>query len=113
MIRSSKRHTPPRSVNQGPQEVTPKPNKIGASTPYDFDGKNLTGYGALLPVATMLEKLQFQQLVEGTLKVKRRTRVMPMYQFVLAMVLGVYGGFSRLNHLQLLKREPMLSVSRS
>ena len=36
-----------------------EPNKITASTPYDFSGKNLTAYGGLLPVATMLEKLEF------------------------------------------------------
>jgi hypothetical protein len=34
-------------------------------------GKNLTAYGRLLSVAAMLEKLQFQQLVEETLTVKR------------------------------------------
>jgi hypothetical protein len=33
--------------------------------------KNLTAYGRVLPVATMLEKLQFQQLVEEALTVKR------------------------------------------
>jgi hypothetical protein len=31
-----------------------------------------------------------------------------MYQFVLAMVLALYVGFSRLHHLQFLAREPML-----
>ena len=56
----------------------------------------------------MLEKLKFQQLVEETLTVKRLTRAMPMYQFVLAMVLACYVGFSRLNHLRFLEREPML-----
>ena len=56
----------------------------------------------------MLEKLGFQQLVEETLKVKRNTRVMTMYQFVLAMVLALYVGFSRLHHLRFLQREPML-----
>ena len=56
----------------------------------------------------MLEKLQFQQLVEETLTVKRETRAMPMYQFVLAMVLALYVGFSRLHHLRFLAREPML-----
>jgi hypothetical protein len=86
-----------------------EPNKIGASTPYDFESKNLTAYGGLLPVATMLEKLGFQQLVEQTLTVKRVTRVMSMYQFVLAMVLAVYVGFSRLHHLRFLAREPMLT----
>ena len=57
-------------------------------------------------MATMLEKLGFQQLVEETLTVKRMTRAMPMYQFVLAMVLAVYVGFSPLHHLRFLEREP-------
>jgi hypothetical protein len=83
--------------------------KIGASTPYDFSARNLTAYGGLLPVATMLEKLGFQQLVEETLTIKRSTRVMPVYQFVLAMVLALYVGFSRLNHFRFLQREPMLN----
>ena len=95
-------------ARQGTGERAPEPIKINNSTPYDFEGKNLTAYGGLLPVATMLEKLKFQQLVEETLTVKRVTRVMPWYQFVLGMVLALYVGFSRLNHLQFLAREPML-----
>jgi Transposase DDE domain group 1 len=95
-------------VKQGRGEDLPEPTKINASTHFDFAGKNLTAYGGLLPVATLLEKLQFQQLVEETLTVKRETRAMPMYQFVLAMVLALYVGFSRLHHLQFLAREPML-----
>ena len=57
----------------------------------------------------MLEKLKFQQLVEETLTVKRVTRAMPMYQFVLGMVLALYVGFSTLHHLRFLAREPMLT----
>jgi stalled ribosome alternative rescue factor ArfA len=102
-------HSDKTPTRQGAEEVIAEPNKIGASTPYDFEGKNLTAYGGLLPVATMLEKLGFQQLVEDTLTVKRATRAMSMYQFVLAMVLAVYVGFSRLHHLRFLKREPMLT----
>lgn len=45
--------------------MIPEANKITASTPYDFEARNLTAYGGLLP-ATMLEKLGFQRLVEGT-----------------------------------------------
>ena len=100
------RQTP---VKQGVQAVSPQPNKIGPATPYDFDGKNLTAYGGLLPVGTLLEKLGFQELVEETLKVKRQTRVMPAYQFILAMVLSCYVGFSRLHHLRFVQREPMLT----
>jgi hypothetical protein len=60
-------------------------------------------------VGTLLEKLGFRQLVEETLKVKRQTRAMPAYQFILAMVLACYVGFSRLHHLRFLQREPMLT----
>ena len=100
------RRTP---VKQGVHAVSPQLNRIGAATPYDFDGKNLTAYGGLLPVGTLLEKLGFRQLVEETLKVKRQTRVMPAYRFILAMVLACYVGFSRLHHMRFLEREPMLT----
>lgn len=107
---SNKReHSDKEPGTQGAEQVIAEPNRIGASTPYDFEAKNLTAYGGLLPVATMLEKLGFQQLVEETLTVKRATRAMPMYQFVLAMVLAVYVGFARLHHLRFLAREPMLT----
>jgi hypothetical protein len=102
----SKRSEP---VNQGVQTYIPAPNKIGASTPFDFEARNLTAYGGLLPVATMLENLGFQQLVEETLTIKRQTRAMPIFRFILGMVLACYVGFSRLNHLRFLKLEPMLT----
>jgi len=57
----------------------------------------------------MLERLGFQALVEETLTIHRLTRTMPVYQFVLAMVLALYVGFARLNHLRFLEREPMLT----
>jgi hypothetical protein len=106
---NKRKHSEKRSAKQEAEEVIGEPKKIGATTPYDFAGKNLTAYGGLLPVATMLEKLGFQQLVEETLTVKRATRSMSMYQFVLGMVLAVYVGFSRLHHLRFLEREPMLT----
>jgi hypothetical protein len=40
--------------------------------------------------------------------VKRQTRAMPMFGFILGMVLACYVGFSRLNHRRFLQREPML-----
>jgi DDE family transposase len=94
---------------QGVRAVSSEPFKINAATPYDFTGRHLTAYGGLLPIATMLEKLGFQRLVEETLTIKRLTRAMPVYQFVLAMVLALYVGFARLNHLRFLEREPMLT----
>ena len=108
MVNDQDQDTRRRPANQGVREVAPEPNRISASTPYDFEAKNLTAYGGLLPVASMLEKLGFRQLVEEALTVKRKTKAMTMYQFVLAMVLACYVGFSRLYHLRFLEREPML-----
>src|SRR5260370_10233284 len=108
MVISTRQHSEKAAAQQGAGAAIPEPSKIGAGTRYDFHNKNLTAYGGLLPVATMLEKLEFQQVVEETLTVKRATRSRTMYQFVLAMVLALYVGFSRLNHLRFLEREPML-----
>jgi hypothetical protein len=96
-------------VKQGPQDGPPEPNKINASTPYDFNGKNLTPYGGLLPVITMLEKLDFQTLVEQTVTSKRIPRAMDLYRFVLGIVLGLYIGFPRLNQLRFIARDPILT----
>jgi len=109
MVKDRKQHTVPRPARQGDDDRLPEPNQIGASTPYNFEGRNLTAYGGLLPVASMLERLRFQDLVEESLTVKRQTKVMSMAQFVLAMVLACYVGFSRLYHLRFLQREPMLT----
>src|SRR6266550_2604013 len=90
MVNNSKEDTRKTSVKQGPDAVPPKPMKIGASTPYDFGGSNMTAYGGLLPIVTMLEKLQFQQLIEEHVTIKRLTTSMPGFRFVLAMVLALY-----------------------
>ncbi len=109
MVKQSFKDIEKTPAKQGPPASNRKPNEIGAATPFDFESKNLTAYGGLLPVATMLERLKFQELVEETVTVKRLTRSMPAFQFVLAMVLACYVGFSRLNHLSFLQNEPMLT----
>jgi hypothetical protein len=109
MVKNNNEHSRKTRAKQGAQITHRKLMKIGASTPYDFEGSNMTAYGGLLPVATMLEKLQFQQLIEEHVTIRRVTSSMPGCRFVLAMVLALYVGFSRLNHLQFLQREPMLT----
>src|SRR5437870_8808548 len=99
MVNNEKEHRKKKPARQAVQESASEPNKIGASTPYEFKGKSLTAYGGLLPVATMLEKLGFQALVEETITCSRETRVMNLYKFVLSIVLGLYVGFPRLNQL--------------
>ncbi len=109
MVKRGKKHIHKTPARQASQATQSEPNKIGASTPYDFEGKNLTPYGGLLPVATMLEKLGFQQLLESTITSKRVTRVMSLYEFCLGLVLGFYVGFQRLNQMRFIARDSILT----
>jgi hypothetical protein len=59
-------------------------------------------------VATMLERLKFQELIEESITVKRRLRAMSCY-LLLSMMLAIYVGFSRLHHLRYVARDPMLT----
>jgi hypothetical protein len=109
MVTDKKKDSPKTRGKQGSENCVPEPNKINASTPYDFSGKNLTPYGGLLPVITMLDKLGFQPLVEQTVTCKRIPRAMDLYRFVLGIVLGLYIGFPRLNQLRSIARDPILT----
>jgi Transposase DDE domain group 1 len=109
MVKNENEHSEKSRAKQGCPAISPEPYKIGASTPFDFGAKNLTPYGGLFPVATMLEKLEFKKLVEETLTIDRNPRAMTIYQFLLGMVLAIYVGFSRLNHLRFIAQDPMLT----
>jgi hypothetical protein len=109
MVNEQEQDSGRKPANQGVRDVVSEPNKINASTPYDCSGKNLTPYGGLLPVITMLEKLGFQSLVEQTVTSKRIPRAMDLYRFVLGIVLGLYIGFPRLNQLRFIARDPILT----
>src|SRR5712664_4143798 len=109
MVTNRRKHSGKTPVQQGPEDLASEPNKISASTPHDFNGRNLTPYGGLLPVITMLEKLGFQSLVEQTMTSKRIPRAMDPYRFVLGIVLGLYIGFPRLNQLRFIARDPILT----
>jgi hypothetical protein len=109
MVMNRKQHSSETRTRQASKEVRSNPNKIGATTPYDFSAKNLTPFGGLLPVATMLEKIGFEKLVNESMTVTRTTKVMSTYQFVLAIVLGLYVGFARLNQFRYIARDPLLA----
>jgi len=109
MVTNRKKDSDKTPGKQGSEDGAPEPNKINASTPYDFSGKNLTPYGGLLPVITMLEKLGFQSLVAQTVTSKRIPRAMDLYRFVLGIVLGLYIGLPRLNQLRFIARDPILT----
>jgi hypothetical protein len=93
MVKNESQHSEKTRAKQGFPADTAEPYKIAASTPFDFGAKNLTPYGGLFPVATMLEKLGFKKLIEETLTIHRIPRAMTIYQFLLGMVLAIYVGY--------------------
>ena len=93
MVTSKKEDSRKTPGHQGSENSAPEPNKINASTHFDFTAKNLTPYGGLLPVVTMLEKLGFQSLVEQTVTSQRVPRAMDLYRFLLSIVLGLTSAF--------------------
>jgi hypothetical protein len=109
MVNRSFKHSLKTLVPQASAAEAKNPHKISASTEYNFNGKDLTPYGGLFPVATMLEKLQFKQLIEETVSVKRIPRRMPIYDFLLAILLSIYIGFFRLNQIRFVAKDPMLT----
>jgi hypothetical protein len=109
MVTDRKENSGKTPEKQGLERAAPEPSKISGCTPYDFNGRNLTPYGGLLPVMTMLEKLGFESLVKETLTSKRIPRAMDLYRFVLGIVLGLYIGFPRLNQLRFIARDPILT----
>src|SRR4051794_3340454 len=54
-VNNNREDSEKRRVTQGVGAVSAEPFTIAASTPYDFTSRNLTAYGGLLPIATMLE----------------------------------------------------------
>jgi len=61
MVKDENEHSEKIHAKQGCRADRTEPYKIGVATPFDFGAKNLTPYGGLFPVATMLEKLGFQK----------------------------------------------------
>ena len=107
-VKNRSQHKTRRQRRQAPAESQPT-NRIDAATRFDFEGRNLTPYGGLLPVFALLEKLGFAQVIKETITVKRQPRSMGVFQFILAQVLAIYVGFARLHHMRFIARDPMLT----
>ncbi len=66
MVNNKKENTRNTAAKQGVDAVTSTPMKIGASTPYDFAGSNLTAYGGLLPSRQCWRNCSFSNSLKST-----------------------------------------------
>src|SRR3972149_2363979 len=97
-----------KAVASGKERTRGRANRIGAATRYDFGGGVLTPYGGLLPLAALLEKLEFVQLLWKKLTVKRQPVSLSNAQFVMGTVLMFYLGFARLHHVRYVRDDEMV-----
>jgi hypothetical protein len=68
----------------------------------------MTPFGGLLPMAALLEKLEFNTVIETTLTVKRQARKFTIYQYVLAILIGLFFGLNRISHFAAIARDKMV-----
>jgi Transposase DDE domain group 1 len=108
MEKIAKAPRPEKPVERGKEGPRGKANKVGATTRYDFEGGVLTPYGGLLPLAALLEKLEFLQLVWEKLTVQRQPASLSNGQFVMGTVLMFYLGFARLHHVRYVRDDEMV-----
>jgi hypothetical protein len=77
--------------------------------PYDFDGQNMTPYGGLLPLSALINKLEFGELCERKISFTRIPISMSPKKFIIAMIMALYIGYDRLNHMQYIRKDPMIA----
>ena len=108
MVTKRKQHSSKNPVKQGLDARAPSPIKSGfhaLSLPrQESDSLRRPAAGRHPARKTRLPSASGRNL-----SVKRITRVMSLYQFVLALVLGLYVGFARLNQLRFIARDPILT----
>ena len=80
------------------------PNKIKASTEFNFTGKKMTPFGGMFAVSSLVEKIQLDKLIESTLTVTRKTEYEP-HKYILAIIYMLYMGYERLAHFMYLHQD--------
>ncbi len=104
----AKGRRPEKPVESGKGLKAGKANKVGAMTRYDFGGGVLTPYGGLLPLAALLEKLDFLKLLWDKLTIQREPTSLSNGRFVMGTVLLFYLGFARLHHVKYVRGDTMM-----
>jgi len=93
-VKNKKKHSDKLCGKQGFPTDSAEPNKIAASTHFDFEGKKSDSLR--WPVSgghDVRETGACKSWSTKTLTIKRIPRAMTIYQFVLGMVLAIYVGF--------------------
>ena len=77
---------------------------------YDFTGKNLSGFGGLVPIYTFIRRLGVEDAFSG-LSLGYRPRVYPVSRILCCLILGMITGFAKVRETARLGRDlPLLAI---
>lgn len=94
--------------NQGSDEKRPRARKIGPDTKFDTCTERLSPFGGLLGLVKFLDLFRFEEIFEKLYLPPSRTPKQGHYKTMLAIVMLLFIGFSRLWHFLYVQLDPML-----
>ena len=94
--------------NQGSDGKRPRAKKIGPNTKYDTCSERLSPFGGLLGLVKFLDLFRFEEIFEKLYLPPSRTPKQGHYKMMLAIVMLLFIGFSRLWHFLYVQLDPML-----
>ncbi len=101
-VKNNKKHQS--LSNRALRKCAESANKIKASTEYTFSGKNMTPFGGLFILSSLVEKIKFDKMLEDTVTVKSNTKF-PAHRYILAIIYLLYIGYKRIAHFMYLPND--------
>jgi hypothetical protein len=97
--------------NQGSEEKPARARKIGPDTRFDTCQERLSPFGGVLGLVKFLDLFEFEAIFEKLYLPPTRKPLLGHYKMVLAIIMLLFIGFSRLWHFLYVQLDPMLCAT--
>jgi len=111
LVKTKKESSQNSPENQGLDDNPSKAIKIGPNTKFDTCQERLSPFGGLLGLLKFLDLFHFQEIFENVYLPPSRKPKLGHYKMVLAILILLYIGFSRLWHFLYVQLDPMLCAT--
>ena len=108
MVRTKRNASQISHENQDQNENPSRANRIGPDTRFDTCQERLSPFGGILGLIKFLDLFGFQTIFDGLYLPPSRNPSLGHYKMVLAIVMLLFIGFSRLWHFLYVQLDPML-----
>jgi hypothetical protein len=111
LVKNEKKSSKNSPENQGPDANPSKAIKIGPNTKFDTCQERLSPFGGLLGLLKFLDLFRFQEIFESFYLPPSRKPKLGHYKMVLAILMLLFIGFSRLWHFLYVQLDPFLCAA--